>query len=385
MSKAKAPGDVRSARRSTILRAGTAFRPGYSAIPTSLTSAVIFSNAATLAKFNRMGFLAGWRPPGLTMTRRGILFDRTPGALEPIDFDLSVDSAEYQALWPWGEAWCQELEVFHNPQATHPIPFDLIPGATHWFERGGDVECNTMWANSVISSITHLRMAGAQKASGHDLPAMHASPSSPIKGASLNMETEPSDRTIVLHLLRGAVPERADEISGLWSQYGHGVEVAPSTKGVTMKADDKRIQFDTKTIDFFWLLGFSAWRAIEVYSPALLVATWTGMPLDQALKIDAERGQYEFDYKQRVSTAQSLIAAEQTAQIFLACGHPSSRPLTATAWEMSSTRRCSTSSRLPWPSRCCTNSGTSCIAPTRAHRRHCPRRKSAAITGPASS
>ena len=129
------------------------------------------------------------------------------------------------------------------------------------------------------------------------------------------METEPSDRTIVLHLLRGAVPERADEIGGLWSQYGHGVEVAPSTKGVTMKADDKRIQFDTKTIDFFWLLGFSAWRAIEVYSPALLVATWTGMPLDQALKIDAERGQYEFDYKQRVSTAQSLIAAEQTAQI----------------------------------------------------------------------
>jgi hypothetical protein len=26
-------------------------------------SAVIFSNAATFAKFNRMGFLAGWQPP----------------------------------------------------------------------------------------------------------------------------------------------------------------------------------------------------------------------------------------------------------------------------------------------------------------------------------
>ncbi len=123
-------------------------------------SAVIFSNAGTLAKFNRMGFLAGWRPPGLTMIRRGILFDRTPGALEPIDFELSVGSAEYQSLWPWGEAWCQELEIFHNPQAMHPIPFDLIPGATHWFEHDGDVECSTIWANSVISSITHLRMAG---------------------------------------------------------------------------------------------------------------------------------------------------------------------------------------------------------------------------------
>ncbi|ULO23147.1 hypothetical protein [Methylocystis sp. SB2] len=123
-------------------------------------SGVIFSNAATLAKFNRMGFLAGWRPPGLTMIRRGILFDRTPGALEPIDFELSVASDEYQALWPWGEAWCQELEVFHNPLATHPIPFDLIPGATHWFERDSDIECSTIWANSVLSSVTHLRTAG---------------------------------------------------------------------------------------------------------------------------------------------------------------------------------------------------------------------------------
>ena len=123
-------------------------------------SAVIFSNAATLAKFNRMGFLAGWRPPGLTMIRRGILFDRTPGALEPIYFELSVASGEYQALWPWGEAWCQELEVFHNSLATHPIPFDLIPGATHWFERDGDIECSTIWANSILSSVTHLHIAG---------------------------------------------------------------------------------------------------------------------------------------------------------------------------------------------------------------------------------
>ena len=129
------------------------------------------------------------------------------------------------------------------------------------------------------------------------------------------MTTEPTDRTIALDLLRGAIPERAGEISSLWSRYGHAVEVAPSTKGITMNADASRIKFDTKTIDFFWLLGFSVWRAIEVYSPALLLATATGMPLDQALGVDAERGQYEFDYKQRVASAQSLIAAEQTADI----------------------------------------------------------------------
>lgn len=121
-------------------------------------SAVIFSNAATLGKFNRMGFLAGWRPQNLRMIRRGILFDRTPGATEPIYFELSIESPEYAALWPWGEAWCQELEVFHNPLATHPIPFELLPGATHWFERDGDIECSTIWKNSVLASTTELRL-----------------------------------------------------------------------------------------------------------------------------------------------------------------------------------------------------------------------------------
>jgi len=76
------------------------------------------------------------------------------------------------------------------------------------------------------------------------------------------------------------VPERADEIAALWRHYGHAVEVAPRAKGMTMNADAERIQFDTKTIDFFWSHGFGAWRAIEVYPPALVFATVTGMPLD---------------------------------------------------------------------------------------------------------
>jgi hypothetical protein len=121
-------------------------------------SAVIFSNAGTLSKFNRMGFLAGWRPPGLSMVRMGALFDRTPGALEPIDFELDVLSDEYTKMWPGGEAWCQELEVYHNPLATHPINFELLPGATHWFEEEGEIVCSTIWKSSVLSSVTLITL-----------------------------------------------------------------------------------------------------------------------------------------------------------------------------------------------------------------------------------
>ena len=79
-------------------------------------SAIICSNAATLAKFNRMGFLAGWRPPDLTMRREGILLDRTPGALAGVPFDLDILSDDYTALWqPYGEQWCVELEGVSQP------------------------------------------------------------------------------------------------------------------------------------------------------------------------------------------------------------------------------------------------------------------------------
>ena len=121
-----------------------------------LLSGVVFSNAATIAKFNRMGFLAGWRPPKLKMTRMGILYDRTPGALQPITFELDVLSEEYEQLWPFGEEWSIELEVFHNPFARYPISFELIPGATHWFKEDGQIVCLSPWEWTVLSSVTML-------------------------------------------------------------------------------------------------------------------------------------------------------------------------------------------------------------------------------------
>ena len=129
------------------------------------------------------------------------------------------------------------------------------------------------------------------------------------------MASEPSDQAIVLNLLRGAVPEKGDELCRLWAEHRHAVEVAPSGAGLTLNATSKRIKFDTKTIDFFWLMGFAAWRAIEVYAPALFLVTSTGVSIDTALKVDHGRGQFEFDFKQRIACALALRSARSTADI----------------------------------------------------------------------
>lgn len=124
-----------------------------------------------------------------------------------------------------------------------------------------------------------------------------------------------SSRTIVLHLVRGAVPELADDLSGLWVELGHEVEVAPSNTGATMNATGKRIKFDTKTIDLFWLMGFAVWRAIELYAPAVTFATCTTATIDELLNNDSDRPQLEFDYKQRIVMVAELLKAGTTDDI----------------------------------------------------------------------
>ena len=58
-------------------------------------SAILFSNAGTLPKFQRMAIQAEFSSPIVKARRVGILFDRTEEALEPIDFDLDIQSPEY--------------------------------------------------------------------------------------------------------------------------------------------------------------------------------------------------------------------------------------------------------------------------------------------------
>jgi hypothetical protein len=121
-------------------------------------SAVIFSNAATIAKFNRMGYLAGVRPPGIRIMRAGSIFDRRLGALQPIPFSMDIGTEDYASLWPGlGETWSLELEVFHNPSATIPFPFELLPECSHWFvDENGDITTRAYHKNNIISSVTTI-------------------------------------------------------------------------------------------------------------------------------------------------------------------------------------------------------------------------------------
>jgi len=137
----------------------TAFPAGlFRSTAHSELSAVIFTNACSIAKFNRVGVSAGALTKGLRYVRYGKFYDRTSGALEGIPFCLDITSPEYRALWPQGyEPWSAELETFHNPFARHSFPRTLLPEATHWFYAGDEIICESHYQTSVLWSRTLIQ------------------------------------------------------------------------------------------------------------------------------------------------------------------------------------------------------------------------------------
>lgn len=76
-------------------------------------SAILFSNAGTIGKFDRMGFDRHLHSD-MRMLRWGYAFDSEITAVAPEPFAYVVGDAP--------ETWGQEVIVFHNPHALHPVP-----------------------------------------------------------------------------------------------------------------------------------------------------------------------------------------------------------------------------------------------------------------------
>jgi hypothetical protein len=94
-------------------------------------SAVLFSNAGTLAKFDRMGVAAGFAAPNCKYFRIGLAYDADPNSVNGKPFKREVNDKDYQ------EYWSDELQLFHNPNAKYPFDPGSFGGFTqHWFKDG---------------------------------------------------------------------------------------------------------------------------------------------------------------------------------------------------------------------------------------------------------
>lgn len=116
-----------------------------------------------------------------------------------------------------------------------------------------------------------------------------------------------SPEEIIRILMKSAAPERAEEVDALWASYHPGVFVVENKSGITLDATKDRIEFDPKTMEVFWLIGFSGWRAIECYAPHVLLSETCGKALHKLFDDDGELPEVERAYRERLATARNLI------------------------------------------------------------------------------
>jgi len=117
-------------------------------------SAVISSREATLSKFNRIGFKAGFGSPRVRMIRDGTRYVPDRNRREPEQVRLSVNAKRYRERWEDG------LEVYHNPNAKIRLDPRIFPNATHNVLEGDDLSSYmTKLTGRWFGSVTYVSLA----------------------------------------------------------------------------------------------------------------------------------------------------------------------------------------------------------------------------------
>lgn len=112
-------------------------------------AAVLASNEATLTKFNRMGFIAGFGNEDVFIGREGAMLDLETNRAGPFRYQTKMGEVS--------ERWSDGLWVFHNPKARNPIPLSLFPHALHVFLDGnGQRNYRSKKRYHIIRSFTQI-------------------------------------------------------------------------------------------------------------------------------------------------------------------------------------------------------------------------------------
>lgn len=114
-------------------------------------SAVLFTNTATITKFNRMGKLAGLGGKDIKMMRMGVRLHPDPESLKPIPFCIDVDDPDYE------ETWSESIIMYHNPNALNPVDINCFSTINHmWIDKESGNLVGIYREGDIISSFTNV-------------------------------------------------------------------------------------------------------------------------------------------------------------------------------------------------------------------------------------
>jgi len=132
----------------------------FSRAEASHLSAVLFTNSATISKFNRIGTERGYGPADVAMVRYGTVYNPEPNAIKP---KLSGYLVGNYGPDEW-ETFSEGLNLMHNPWAKNPLPAGALRDLTeHRLLAGGRVLVTTSRPEPFATVTLICQGAGAEQ------------------------------------------------------------------------------------------------------------------------------------------------------------------------------------------------------------------------------
>lgn len=114
-------------------------------------------------------------------------------------------------------------------------------------------------------------------------------------------------------LLRGAAPERYDEIKAHWGEQADRVRLL-ETEEFLLQHIFGTVQTTPKTLDALWLMGFAVWKAVEAYAGVIWLLAAKGADFDPSVVAQLP-GQDEADeaFERALGHVRDLLASASPA------------------------------------------------------------------------
>jgi hypothetical protein len=115
--------------------------------------------------------------------------------------------------------------------------------------------------------------------------------------------------TSAFDLIAASAPERRPQLTAFWGEYAVRFEEVDDQSGIVMNANKDRVAYARKDFQIIWLLGFSLWKSIELFGPAVMAPSLTGASSTSALKLDTDLDAIERNYGERLKIIAQIIEA----------------------------------------------------------------------------
>ena len=116
---------------------------------------------------------------------------------------------------------------------------------------------------------------------------------------------------VAFDLIAGSAPEHRWRLETFWKKYAVRFQEVDGKPGILLNANISRVQYTRKDLQVMWLTGFSLWRSIELFAPAVVLPILTGTPSSSVLMFDDKLDEIEYQYRERIRAVTTLIGAEE--------------------------------------------------------------------------